>query len=779
MKPGKSGNRTGRTHRVNNAVGRAMINLNRRMADRSRRPPIRFEQFLEELADHPTLVLRSVFQVLYDMVMTSVGAGIDEYPNDPESIHYVHYDCSRLFEENSDRPFFADRLFSNRLVSAVETLRRGALQNKIYIFNGPPGCGKSTFLNNLLRKFEEFANSPDGMRYEIVWKLDPAALGIDSKQESHPLLEKIASLLEGDDEDASELALERLVATSGDGSLEIPCPSHDNPILILPRDYRPKLLEDIFGDSAFGKELFRAKEYDWVFREKPCTFCSSLYRTLLNTLKNAEEVHKLIHARPYHFNRRLGEGITVFNPGDPPPERLVVRNRDLQRRLNALLGNTEEVQYLYSRYAKTNNGVYALMDVKTHNTRRLIELHNIISEGVHKVEDIEENVNSLLLAVMNPEDQDNIKDIRSFSDRIEYIKIPYVMDINTEVKIYRHTFGSQVEERFLPRVLENFARVIISSRLNTESEAMNEWIGEPDKYHLYCDSNLQLLKMEIYTGRIPDWLTEEDRKKLNARRRRRIIADSESEGGQGISGRDSIKVFNDFYSRYAKQDKLITMSMLCEYFDRARRELSELIPAGFMDSLVRMYNYTVLQEVKESLYYYNERQIARDILNYLFAVNFEPGTVEVCTFTRDKLEITTDFFDLMETRFLGEKVDAAQRRKFREDTQREYTSRTLTQEMMVGDRNITQTDIYRDLRARYVQNLKEKTLDPFLGNQNFRRAIKDYDTKAFKTYDKRIREDVRYLMRNLQKKFGYTERGAREVCIYVIDNDLTKAFGGA
>jgi hypothetical protein len=64
------------------------------------------------------------------------------------------------------------------------------------------------------------------------------------------------------------------------------------------------------------------------------------------------------------------------------------------------------------------------MDIKSHNIERLIELHNIISEGVHKVEDIEENVNSLFLAVMNPEDKKNIKDIQSFSDRIVYINIP-------------------------------------------------------------------------------------------------------------------------------------------------------------------------------------------------------------------------------------------------------------------------------------------------------------------------------------------------------------------
>ena len=54
----------------------------------------------------------------------------------------------------------------------------------------------------------------------------------------------------------------------------------------------------------------------------------------------------------------------------------------------------------------------------------MIELHNIISEGVHKVEDIEENVNSLLLAVMNPEDEKNIQGFQSFLDRVEYINIP-------------------------------------------------------------------------------------------------------------------------------------------------------------------------------------------------------------------------------------------------------------------------------------------------------------------------------------------------------------------
>ncbi len=178
---------------------------------------------------------------------------------------------------------------------------------------------------------------------------------------------------------------------------------------------------------------------------------------------------------------------------------------------------------------------------------------------------------------MNPEDKKNIQG-QSFSDRIEYVHIPYVLDLNTEVDIYRNIFGGHIDDSFLPRVLHNFARAIISTRLNTKSEAMLEWIQDPKKYHLYCDENLQLLKMEIYTGHIPTWLSEEDRKRFTAKRRRKIIAESETEGIKGFSGRDAIKIFNEFYSAYARDDKLINMNTLCTFFTKIRKDLSQSIP---------------------------------------------------------------------------------------------------------------------------------------------------------------------------------------------------------
>ncbi len=739
------------------------------------RKPISFEEYLKVVLDNPTGTIRNVFQLLHDLFTATIGEGVDEYPNDPESIRYVSYDCSKLFVKGADHPFFADRLFANRLVNHVDALRTGAQQNKIYIFDGPHGCGKSTFLNNLLKRFEEYANTQEGMRYETVWRLDKRQLAYEEGDEANTIMECLVKLNPNLDRKQLDATRDRVRPDPDSAFVEVPCPCHDNPLLLIPKSQRRRFLDDLFDNNRFKYTLFTDKAFEWIFQDEACTICGSLFDALSARLKSPAKVLAMVYAIPYHFNRRLGRGISVFSPGDRPVKQIIQTNEYLQRLINRLFAGSSQVRYIYSHYAKTNNGIYALMDIKSHNIERLIELHNIISEGVHKVEDIEENVNSLFLAVMNPEDKKNIIDVQSFSDRIVYINIPYVLDLNTEVEIYRNIFGSRIDDSFLPRVLHNFARVIISSRLSLRSEAMLEWIPDPDKYSRYCDKNLQLLKMEIYTGHIPKWLAEEDRKSLTAKRRRRIIDESESEGRQGISGRDSIKTFNAFFTTYAKADKLIDMSMLCKFI-HGQKALKATIPEGLLDSLLLLYDFTILQEVKESLYYYNEDQIHRDILNYMFAVNFEPGTVEVCSFTNEKIHITEALLDGIERRMLGPKVEKAKLLNLRKETQREYTSRTLTQEMSVAGTAPTRTRLFKSLKERYLYNLKEKVLDPFLENENFRRAIKDYAEEDFKTYDNKIRDDVTFLMDNLMHQYRYTEAGAKAVCMYVIDSDLARRF---
>lgn len=192
--------------------------------------------------------------------------------------------------------------------------------------------------------------------------------------------------------------------------------------------------------------------------------------------------------------------------------------------------------------------------------------------------------------------------------------------------------------------------------------------------------------------------------------------------------------------------------------------------------MLRMYDYTILQQVKESLYYYNESQIGRDIKNYITAVTNELDSVVRCIFTKDELHVTEAFLESIENRLLSENADAKRRQEMRKDVLKEFTSLTLSHEIMIENKPIQKTRLFQNLYKRYVHNLKKRVLEPFIDNENFRNAIKDFDTDKFRTHDNRIKRDVRFLMDNLSKKFGYTEQGANEVCIYVIDNHLANKF---
>ena len=760
-----------------NPIDQTLDLLDKNINDYQRLVPVPFEKFLNSLKENPSQILRNIFQTFHDMIKYYVDESEDTITGDIDKLTFTNYDCSKLFVEDSENPYFTDMLFANRFMKQMEYLRHGAQQNRIYIFDGPHGCGKSTFLNNLLKKFEIYANTEKGLRYEIVWRLNIKKLQDKDSSLSVSAFEKFIHYIEKEeDPDVKHGLDDRLYAGTNTEYIEVPCISHDNPFLAIPKDQRRIVLDELIKNDEFKWRLFTEKEYEWVFKEEVCTICSSIYHSLLERLGNPTEVFKMLYARPYYFNRRLGNGISVFNPGDRPLKQNIIYNQMLQKRINALFRDSNVIHYLYSRFAKINNGIYALMDIKAHNIDRMVELHNIISEGLHKVEDIEERVDSLFFALMNPEDKSSIRDFPSFEDRIQYINIPYVLDFKTEVKIYHNIFGRHIEGSFLPMVLENFARIIICTRIGKKSLALTQWIKDPLKYKNFCDDQLLLLKMELFSGNVPKWLGEEDIKSLDNNMLKIIIAESEIYGKEGLSGRDAIKIFDRFYSKYAKEDRLINMSDLCTFFRKLDDQPKKIIPPGFLESLLRMYDYSILQQVKESLYYYNEERIVKDIKNYISAVTNDIDSIVKCIFTKEEIHVTEAFLESIENRLLSENMETKRRQEIRNDVLKEFTTRALSHEIMIEGKNIMETRLFESLYERYVHNLKKRVLEPFIENENFRNAIKDFDTDKFKAHDKRIKKDVKFMLDNLSKKFGYTTQGANEACIYVIDNGLANKF---
>ena len=749
----------------------ALINVTAKMRERERRLPIPFNDFLYLVANDPGCMLRNIFQLFHDMLHYYVPEGIDDYNESEESIGFVHYDTKELFVEGQDDPFFTDRLFANRLMNLADDLKKGTNTNQIFLFEGPPGSGKSTFLNNLLEKLEDYTKTREGATYKAYWRLDIKMLGG---------FQHFERKLKGVAEDLGDKATSDYIEKKGQQRLQYPekylefsCPNHDHPILLIPKSLRKKFLDELITDEDFKKKLFDSKEYEWVLKDIPCSICNSIYKTLMDELGDPIAVFDMLNARKNYFNRQFGEGVSIFNPGDTLIRRPLT-NPNLQFLINALLKN-DDVKFVTSYLAKTNNGVLALMDIKENNVERLKNYHGIISDGVHKVELSEERINTLFMGLVNPEDTKHYEKVKSFMDRIITVKIPYVLDFKTEVEIFRSKFGKDIDKYFLPRVLFNFAKIIIATRLNTTCTAIRKWLANPAVYDKYQDRDLLLLKMSIYTGKVPSWITDEDIKRFNKKARKKIIEESAEEGFKGISGRRSIQIFNKFLSKHENNGKLITMDTVKSFF-RNSPELFKEVPDGFIDSLERLYDYNVLQEVKEAIYHYNKKNIEEDIQDYLFALNYEIGDTKRSPYTGNKIDIDEDFLKNFEAIFLGTTCTNTQRANFRKEAHNEYVKKTLAQEINVKGKKLIETDQFQYLFEKYIRNLKENALAPYFENENFRRAISDFGSEAFNKYDSKLKRDIQRLIDNLNNRFGYTKEGARQVSLYVVDKNLASKF---
>ena len=719
--------------------------------------PITFVEFLNKAEEKPHFALRNMFQYFYDMIhhyarpLSTAETDSCLIPNE------YAYDPNSLFVNGLDKPFFIDRFFMESLFNLAHNLSKGQ-ENRFYLFEGSPGSGKSRFLDGLIDRFEAYSRSDEGARYELIWKLpvDNAEKGVVK-------------------------------------FLEVPCPHHDNPILLIPKEHRRQFVSELIGDRTQREDVLNNASFAWVFKKEACSICDSVTNALLQKGKSMDEILGMAHARRYILNRKIGYGVSVFTPGDNISIDEVIRNEQIEDQLNKLFGGSPKINYYYSRLAQTNDGIMVLMDLKQENIDRLRKLHGIISDEVHRTLDLEERTSSLFLITMNPGDageatqgeqkqgEQKAKFLteQSYKDRTQKIIVPSLLDYTLEMQVYNANFGQNAfTEGFLPGIIEGFAKTVVSSRINNNSSQVIDKMLNTNKerYKYYTDDAYVLLRLNLFAGIMPTWLSEDDKKKFSHEQLKMVFKEFPEDGTKGISGRDA----NNYLSAMlADRDKMLRKDQKTRYdmnklkeFIRTKMMPGTVLRPTFVDALENSYNYDLLTQINEALFMINEEHIDKDLADYVTTLSFEPGSQYVSLLTGREINVTPETFTMVENVMNIPKDQRVKYRNYMRDTvvQQCMTSQEHAMEWLSGQ------EFFKKMKGTYLYNLRTNALKQYHSIDLLRDCVKEFGTQNYQGFDEKVRRDTKQLLKKLRTDFGYTVLGAKQVILYTIDNKLYDKF---
>ena len=123
-------------------------------------------------------------------------------------------------------------------------------------------------------------------------------------------------------------------------------------------------------------------------------------------------------------------------------------------------------------------------------------------------------------------------------------------------------------------------------------------------------------------------------------------------------------------------------------------------------------------------------------MNYIYALSFDKGEEVLQSLHERVIKIDDNFFSLFESVILSQ--DEEEIKIYRKDTNHLYIS-NLSSKIQIEGLPIEETTLYKKILDRYTRSLKKNALTPFVENENFRRALLDYESELFSKYDIRLK----------------------------------------
>jgi len=374
----------------------------------------------------------------------------------------------------------------------------------VLLLHGPVGSAKSTICRLLKRGLEHYSRTPEGALYSFSWVGEGlAALGVP------PEMAPAQSMVD-----------------------VMPCPMHEEPLHLIPEEYRDAFLDQInerLADDrrirvAFLDQINEKLADDRRIRVEGdlCPACRHIYNQLMLKYDGDwTRVIEHVRVRRILISERDRVGIGTFQPKDEKNQDSTELTGDINYRKIAIYGSDSDPRAFNfdGEFNVANRGMIEFIEVLKLDVAFLYDLLGASQE--HKIKPkkfAQTDIDEVIIAHTNEPEYRRLQNnefMEALRDRTVKIDIPYITKLDEEIKVYERDFNNRriKGKHIAPHTIEMAAMWAVLTRLE-----------EPKKVNL-----TRLQKLKLYNGKTLPGFTEDNVKELRK--------EAEREGMEGISPR--------------------------------------------------------------------------------------------------------------------------------------------------------------------------------------------------------------------------------------------------
>ena len=392
-----------------------------------------FDEYLAMVKANPKIT-RNAYQRMYDMI---IEHGSNDYIDTKKKVSRYHF-FDDAPNDGKDGVFGLD-IALMKLVNVLKAASLGyGTEKRVILLHGPVGSAKSTICRRIKKGLEAYSKSPSGALYTFEWTDEEGVLG---------------NLL-------------------GEGTRVFPSPMHEEPLLLIPPQLRPKVEEELNrglqGEYRIKIEGELSPPSRFIFKA-----LMEKYKGELTSVLKHIKVKRLILSEADRI------GIGTFQPKDEKNQDSTELTGDLNYRKIAEYGSDSDPRAFNfdGEFNVANRGMIEFVEVLKLDVAFLYDLLGASQEHVVKPKKFAQtHIDEVIIGHTNEPEYRKLQNnefMEALRDRTVKIDIPYITKLREEVKIYEKDNNKKRNRgvSIAPHTIEVAAMWAILTRLEKPKKA--------------------------------------------------------------------------------------------------------------------------------------------------------------------------------------------------------------------------------------------------------------------------------------------------------------------